>query len=209
MITFFFIVLGIIIFIKLLVRFSTLRIDIKELEILNKKINKFKIKLSLNLFNKIQWIKITIDKNRIKKLKNSKRLQAINKVLNTSLIKKYNNIRMVLVKQWKQILKQLKTTQLEKFSLEAVIGTERADITAYTTSAILIILPILLCRNTSDLSYKVKPVYINRNYIYVSLNCIFSLKLVHIISVKKELKRKEVDQYGRTSNRKSYVDSNG
>jgi len=116
---------------------------------------------------------------------------------------------MVLVKQWKQILKQLKTTQLEKFSLEAVIGTERADITAYTTSAILIILPILLCRNTSDLSYKVKPVYINRNYIYVSLNCIFSLKLVHIISVKKELKRKEVDQYGRTSNRKSYVDSNG
>ena len=91
----FFIILGIILLTILFIICSTLKINIKELEIANKKIIKFNVKLTLNLFNRIAWLKITINKDRINKLKGSNKLKIINNILKTKILKDYQDIKAI------------------------------------------------------------------------------------------------------------------
>ena len=80
--TVFLIIISIIALIILIIVSSTLRIDIKELETINTKIIKLKIIISLLAFNKLKWIGIKIDKNRIEKIKKSIKKPLMNKILN-------------------------------------------------------------------------------------------------------------------------------
>ena len=91
----FFIILGIILLTILFIICSTLKINIKELKIANKKIIKFNVKLTLNLFNKIPWLRITINKDRINKLKGSNKLKIINNILKTKILKDYQDIKAI------------------------------------------------------------------------------------------------------------------
>lgn len=208
--TVFLIIISIIALIILIIVSSTLRIDIKELETINTKIIKLKIIISLLAFNKLKWIGIKIDKNRIEKIKKSIKKPLMNKILNSKILKKYRGVEKIIIKDRKQILKELKNINIEKTKIKLQIGTENPVITSYTVAIISTILSIILARKTKEPKYEIKPVYIDKNYIYLYLNCIISIKLVHIINIKKELERKEVYQkYGRTSNRRTYANSNG
>ena len=71
------------------------------------------------------------------------------------------------------------------------------------------IIGIALARKIENPRYTIEPVYGDMNYIFLSINCIFEIKLVHIINIFIKLKRKEYQKYGRTPNRRSYVGSNG
>ena len=189
---------------------STLRIDIKELEIINTKIIKFTIIINLLAFNKLKWIAIRLDKDRIEKVRKNMKITIINKILDTKILKKYRNIEKVMIKDWKQILKKSNNIKIEEAEIKLQIGTENPVITAYTVAILSTILSIILARKMKEPKYEIKPVYIDKNYLHLFLKGIISVKLVHIINMKKELERKEVYQkYGRTSNRRTYANSNG
>lgn len=193
----------------ILVRFSSFKINIKELELINKELKKYKIEISLNVFNKIKWLKITIDQNKINKLKNSGKTTILNKILDTKILKDYKNTGKTILKNRKSILKKINKIKIEKFNLQSKIGTEEADKTAYIVGIASSLLAIFLAKRTNNPKYIIEPVYIDKNYLYLSINCILSIKLVHIISISKELEGKEVYQkHGRTSNRRTYASSN-
>lgn len=186
---------------------STLRINLKELELVNTKIYKFNLEISLNLCNKIKWFKIILNEKKIEKMKNTSR---INKILNSKILRKYKDIQKIVFRKKKEILEILKNLQIEKLNLYAKIGTKNPCVTAYLIASISSILAIVFARRTSEAKYKIEPIYIDKNYIYLSINCIIAIKLVHIINIKKKLRGKEVYQkHGKASNRRTYAHSNG
>lgn len=199
------VLLAIIVIITLFVIFSTLRIEIEKLEIINKKVMKFKLILSLALFNRVKWIKFKIDKSKIEKIAKS---SIMDKILKTNFLKDYKNIKQI--KNWKKVLKELNKLEIEKLQLYSKIGTQNPCITAYLIPTLASILAIALSKKMSEPKYKIEPVYIDKNYIYLSINCIITIKLVHIINIIKLIKGKEVYQKdGRTSNRRAYANSHG
>lgn len=209
MVIFFSILVFLIVTSIILIRFSSLKIDVKELVVINKNVEKFKVIISLNLFSKIKWLKLTLDNEKIKKIRGSGKLKAFNKILDTKVLRKYKNARQMLIKDWKHILKNLNKLEIESVSIESKLGTENAAITAISTGIVSAVLGIILPRKTSNLQYKIEPIYINRNYIYLSINCIIAVKLVHIININRMLGKGVYQEYGRTSNRRAYADSNG
>lgn len=188
MVIFFIVLLSVIGFVTLLITCSTLKIEVKEFILINTKIEKFNIVISLNLFNKIKWLRFKLDNKRVEKIKGSGKLNFLNKLLNTKILKKYKNAGQILRSDWRVVLKKLNKVEIEKINLESKIGTENAGATAIITGTISAILGILFSRKVLNPRYLIEPIYINRNYIYLSINCIIGVKLVHIIHSKEYVK---------------------
>lgn len=200
--TIFFVIIAIIGTIFFVLICSKLIIDIKELEVINTKIKKLKVVISLVLFGKIKWLKLTIDNKKMVKLKNK------TKVWNNfkNVFRQYNQLRKN--NTFKSLLNQIKNIRVENTKIEAIVGTKNCAITALTVGVISTILGIILARITTNSQYKISPIYINKNYIDVSINSIISIKVVHIINIQK-LGKEVYQKYGRTSNRRSYDNCNG
>lgn len=200
--TIFFVIIAIICVIFFVLICSKLIIDIKELEVINTEIKKLRVVISLALFGKIKWLKITIDDNKIANFKNK------TKVLNglPNILGKYNQLRKN--NELKNLLNEIKKIRIENTKIEAVIGTQNCATTALTVGIVSTILGIVLARMTRNLQYKINPIYINKNYIYISINSIISIKVVHIISIKK-IGKEVYQKYGGTSNRRTYDNCNG
>lgn len=169
-----------------------IKIDIKQFELENTKIKNLKIYISLNIFNKFDIIKIKIDKTKLNKLlsKNTPKM----------------DLSMIKIEKIKELIKNI---QVEKIIINSKIGTENPIITSFIVATLASILAILFAKIKKP-SYKIEPVYTNKNYLYLNINCIFKVKLVHIINISKNLKKKGVvPKYGNTSNRRAYAYSNG
>lgn len=169
-----------------------IKIDIKQFELENTKIKNLKIYISLNIFNKFDIIKIKIDKTKLNKLlsKNTPKM----------------DLSMIKIEKIKELIKNI---QVEKIIINSKIGTENLIITSFIVATLASILAILFAKIKKP-SYKIEPVYTNKNYLYLNINCIFKVKLVHIINISKNLKKKGVvPKYGNTSNRRAYAYSNG
>lgn len=163
------------------------------------------------MFNKITLLKIKIDKDRIKKLKKSKIVKKVNKIIENNFT---NNIKKLFIENKmflfdKEITKNI-NVKCSKFKLNLDIGTKEAIITSYIVCFVSSIISILLA-NTIDkfdknnYQYLVTPYYIDKNFFKVDLNCIIYTKMVHIINIINSLKRSEkIDD--RTSNRRTYDD---
>ena len=193
--------------IQVLILSSTLKINIKEFELTNKKINKFQVIVSLALFNKYNWLKLKIDNKKINKVNKKIKKHIFNKLLNKRILTQFKSLDGEVIKEWKQIFNKM---NLESINFNLKIGTEDACITAYIVGIISSFAGILLLNRVRNLKYLIEPLYIDKNYVYLSLNCIFAIKLVHIINRKKVFKEKEVYRsYGKSSNRRSYANSNG
>ena len=120
-------------------------------------------------------------------------------------MKNSNKIKLE-IKDFKYILQRI---EIPKITVKAKLGTENPALTAFVVTIISSLLGIILVKKTDHPKYEIEPIYTNQNYVFLSINCIFKIKLVHIINIIKELKGKEVYQkYGRTSNRRAYVCSN-
>lgn len=201
-----FILLGIFIVLLLLLSlllFSTLRIQIKDLQTANfplKEILQYEINISLHLFNHVKWFKISFNKEKIKKAIQKIPLQKID-------VKKLEqDFRLQDI----NVLKKLKVKFLN-FYLKAELGLESPVITAFIIATISSFISILLPHLAKEIKadqyqYTIKPIYQNRNLYKIRFNCIIELKMVHIINVIYILiKKGKSDENERTtSNRKSY-----
>ena len=150
-----------------------IKIYVKQFELDNTRINKFKIYLSLNIFNKLDLLKIKIDKTTLKKILNKN-----NKKVNLGNLKK-DDIKLLI-----------SNIKVEKLNIYSILGTESPYFTSFLVPILSSILAILLAK-VENSKYKIDPIYIDRNYLYLCINCIFTIKLVHIINISRKLKRKE------------------
>ena len=202
-----FFIISIIVLTLLLFLCSSLKIQIKEFELINRKINKFELIISLALFNKLRWLKLKLDNDRISKMNERMKKNMFNKLLNSKILTQYKNINSNLIKEWKHIFQKM---DLEKINLNLKLGTEDASVTACLIGIISAFIGILLPQRASTSQYLIEPIYKDKNYIYLSINCIIAIKMVHIINIRKIIKEKEVYQeYGKSSNRRSYANNHG
>jgi len=209
MVIFFIILISIVIISTMLIACSTLKLDIQDFILVNKKLEKFEIVISLNLFNKIKWLKLRINKERVKKIRGNAKLKVLNKILDTKVLRKFKSARKIFAKDWKHVIREFNKFEIEKIDIKSKLGTENAATTAIITGTISAILGIILARKVAKPKYKIEPIYVDKNYIYLSINCIVAIKLVHIINMNKKLGKEVYQENGRTSNRRAYANSNG
>lgn len=160
-----------------------IKICIAELEVENFEINKADIIIKFGI------LKFKLNKEKLKKIISN----------NKSKIK-------LEVNDFKEIIKKI---EIPKLNINAKFGTGEPNSTAFFVAIVSSIIGIALARKIENPRYTIEPVYGDMNYIFLSINCIFEIKLVHIINIFIKLKRKEYQKYGRTPNRRSYVGSNG
>lgn len=160
-----------------------IKICIDKLEVENFEINKADIIIKFGI------LKFKLNKEKLKKIISN----------NKSKIK-------LEVNDFKEIIKKI---EIPKLNINAKFGTGEPNSTAFFVAIVSSIIGIALARKIENPRYTIEPVYGDMNYIFLSINCIFEIKLVHIINIFIKLKRKEYQKYGRTPNRRSYVGSNG
>ena len=191
----FFCILSIIIMLCCIILFSELNIVIDNLEITN--INEIickpnRAKLQIVFLKKMRLFSYTIKKLNIKS-----KIKPKLDVKNASL----NLIKNVIIKN---------------LNTEIIIDVNNAEILAYITALISTIIPNIIRKHVSNynkekFSYIIKPLFNNTNSYYIKLNCILSIKLVHIInafiSMLKTKKRREKNE--RSSNRRFNAYCNG
>ena len=187
--------------ILLVIVFLVLLIEIKvetenfELKMKNKKFElneNGKIIIRFNILNKIYFFKITI---KVDKFELPESRNKYDKIKNH--IVKNDNIKI------KDIQKKLKI-KYENIDLNIEIGEESAAITAILTGVISSVVSVIIGKyfsNIKEINWNVQPMY-NMNILKLSLNCIISVKLLHIINTIFMM-RKDDDNNARTSNRKN------
>ena len=231
-----FILLGIIAFVLLLafiILSSTLKIEIKDLNLSNMKGKKanYVIKISLNVFKNVKWLWVSLNSKKVEKI--------ISKIPEIDIKKIESDFKLEDIK----VLGKLHT-KISKFKLNADIGLENPILTAFLVtflcSSISIAIPLINAKsymknaspskrlnkfynskklnklrnsrklNEKNYEYSIKPIYNNQNLYKIELNCIIELKIVHIINVIYILiKKGKSDKNERTaSNRKPYAYSN-
>ena len=170
------------------------------------KINdKYEIKISLKFLEKIPILHLKFNKEKIEKIRKSKRFKKIDVQKITNKIKQNESTQ----KETIQAIKTIKI-KLEEFNFIAYIGTEDSIISSYATAFIAtvigIALPHLAGKNINNCSYKIIPIYHNKNEYNISLDGIICIKIVHIISnMFNFIRKKKKKKYERTSNRRSYA----
>lgn len=179
--------------------FSKIGIKIEEFKIssFKEKNEKLKIYFEFYIFN-IKLAHIKINPNNIKKIYNKQK----------SMIKKIKEINNYA--EIKDVL--LKKVKLKNLLLDINIGTGNVILTTYIivilSTILSSILPLYIEGEIKKNNYAVKPIYSNEISYKITLNCIMTIKTVHIIHIiYLYLKKRRDEKYVRTSNRRSYESS--
>lgn len=188
---------------------SNLEIEIKRFDynsIKNKEIKDYLVYIRLKLFKKITWFKLTVDDDRVNKLRKSKIAKA--KILKRVLLKNEKKIFTI------QNIKHMQKFEINRFNLRMEIGVIDIMLTSYVVAIISVFVSIILAKginnyDSKEISYKITPIYKENIQINISFNCIFNVQMVHIINILYMLfKQRSVEYDERTSNRRTYVCSN-
>ena len=198
---------------------STVKINVRYLNIANVKDNFVKTKLGMDyninfgiyLFGKIKIVGFNLIKEKHGKRKVSKFFKFLK--LNN------NNVKSV-VKERVKIREIIKATKIlnpkaEKIKLNIVLDTEDVIMTTAFISISSSIIGVVFANLIEKFSekkhaYNVQGLYKNKNIIKINLNCIICIKMVHIIHIIYiVLKEKERFKNGRTSNTRNDDNSNG
>ena len=187
----FFIILSIIITITVMVYFSTIKVEIDTLEIDNLqkiKINDFNIKVYLVLFNKIKWFKISINKEKIEKIKKVNPNKLVEKILNLEIFKELKNANFI--QKEGIIAKALKKSKIniERLNLKAEVGLDNTIVLSYLVAILDIVLGITLARRASSIKeekykYVIRPIQMKKFYLSISLNSIICVRISNIIKI--------------------------
>ena len=192
--TIFIIVSIFLIIINIMIFFTEIKIQVEDFKFdsQNKETNKsFKVIIKLNIFKKVNYFKFTINNDKIKSYNTKQSFDIIFK----DVFKGEKN---------KKNLKNKKQIKIEKLNLNIDVGTENAALTAIITGIVSIIISFLIGQNVksgNDINWNINSIY-NSNLLKLELNCIISIKLIHIIN-RIYVTRKEGDKNARTSNRKN------
>lgn len=199
-----FIILGIIIFVCLLVFFlllSTIKVELKKLHITNieKKLQvDFVLQIAISVLNKFKLINITIDNDKIEKLLKSGKI-------NLERLKDNKTFNKDNIKSLKYL-----NSHIEYLNIEGYFATFNTVLTSSIYAILHAIIPILISSKMKG-KYRnnIKFLNINQNVINININCIISIKMVNIINVIYDLKKKGgKEKYGKSSNRRAYAYSN-
>lgn len=181
---------------------STIRLEIIELDASNvnkKHIDKVKIEISILFLNKLKWFHLEINKSKMDKFKGTKFNKWLNKIVETRIVRDYKNIGEIIIKN-----KQKLDINIEEINIKLKIGTTNVIVTSILFVALHIIISNLLATNIDDYkkekhNYEIVPIYQNKNFYDLSINCIISVKIAHIINMIKIKRSDKVN--ARTSNR--------
>lgn len=161
----------------------------------------YKIFFELLFLNKLKIFSIRIDKALVNKLNVKDKVKDINfKQVKTDIPSK---------KELKEIIEKLQI-KLDKLNLKVEIGTIDVIFTSVIITILASIIGIVFARvikkyDKEKYNYEIYPIYQNKNLINVNLNCIIKVKMVHIIFIIYLLvKKRRVEKYERTSNRRTY-----
>lgn len=193
---------------------STIKLEIKDFiynstKPKNEKVSQYKIIIRLKLFNKLTWIKIKITKEQIAKAISNKLVKRIM----IKRMEKFKENKNIEVKKLK-VLKKL-NINIDKLKLYIKLDTPTVTATTSLTTIIATFISIILAKtastsNMNNYRYKIQPTFYMQNFLKICIDCIISLKMVHIINIIYILKKKRsVNKYDkRTSNRRTYAYSN-
>ena len=126
------------------------------------------------------------------------------KIIKRDLKSEKNNIEVKILKQngfeisYKDLFRNI---EIKEIDLSIDISTEDAALTAILVGFISSFLGVIIKKQT----FKVNPLYINKNFVKIHLNGIFKINLRNYI-YNQFLNKKRRDKNERTSNRKSYDD---
>ena len=184
---------------KLDIRIINLIIDSQSIKHID---DRYEIIIRLKIFGNIPILKFTINKDKLKKIQQSWKMNEKVKQLERDILKNGNKFD-------KQILKEFsKGIYVENLELEVDLGTENAFLTSMLVAIFSSILSIGLSRihlKENNIVYKIEPVYRNENSIKIEISGIFQIKLIHIINTIYVLNKKGGRKnHERTSNRRSY-----
>ena len=184
---FFLFIFIIILFLIIAVHTIKLGIEIQNFKInteCTEKINKnYQINIYLSIFNRIKILN-----------KDIKEIKIRNKDLDIRILKKKD-----LKIDYKEVIQNI---NIEKIDLNIQIGTQDAALTAIIVGIIASVLGVLIRKP----KYEVIPIYLDKNFIKIRLDSIFTVNLTHYI-YSQIFKRWGGKKNERTSNRKSYANS--
>lgn len=202
---FFLLLFLILITLLILVIFSKIEINVRNIRFTSYKVQErhlqedYNIEVKLYVLKFLRLLKINITKEKLEKLKLENKIKKLEKKLILKDVKFDVNVF--------DVLKNLKII-FEELNLKVEIGTENSALTSIIFGIVSGIIPIILrnqIKNIEKQKIDIKPVYLNENLLNIELNCIFNIKMIHIIYVMYILNKKRRDEkYVRTSNRRSY-----
>ena len=210
MLLFFSIIILIMLFI-ILVLSSELKIKINKLKIHSVSDNfkpEYNIDIGLYFAKKIKWFNFKMENNEVPKLFKNKFIEE--KLKNLKLFNKgHNKIQRKIIKI---VVEQIrKNIVINTLKLKVYIDTKDVLATSYLVGIISASIPNIVRPNLESFDkkcfeYSVIPLFKNQNYLYLSLNSIISIKVVHIINM---LKMTGGINNERTSNRRFNVNCYG
>lgn len=202
---FFLLLIIVLLTLLLLIAFSRIKINIKNIKFTSYKVEErhlqedYDVEVKLYVLKFLRILKINITKEKLEKLKLENKIKKLEKKLILKDVKFDVNVF--------DVLKNLKII-FEELNLKVEIGTENSALTSIIFGIISGIIPIMLrnqIKNIEKQKIDIKPIYLNQNLLNIELNCIFNIKMIHIIYVMYILNKKRRDEkYVRTSNRRSY-----
>ena len=198
-----FLVLGLVILTsKLDIRMINLIIDSQSKKYIN---DRYEIIIKLKIFGNIPILKFTLNKSRLRKIKQSRKMNEKVKQLEKDIIQNKNKLDVQIIKGLKEFSKNI---YMEKLDLAIELGTENAFLTSMLVAIFSSILSITFSRihvKEKNIIYEIEPIYMNKNSIKIEISGIFQIKLIHIINTIYVLNKKGGRKnHERTSNRRSY-----
>lgn len=202
---FFLLLIIVLLTLLLLIAFSRIKINIKNIKFTSYKVEErhlqenYDIEVKLYVLKFLRILKINITKEKLEKLKLENKIKKLEKKLILKDVKFDVNVF--------DVFKKLKII-FEELNLKVEIGTENSALTSIIFGIVSGIIPFVLrnqIKNIEKQKIDIKPIYLNQNLLNIELNCIFNIKMIHIIYVMYILNKKRRDEkYVRTSNRRSY-----
>ncbi|MBQ3145065.1 MAG: hypothetical protein IJB90_00505 [Clostridia bacterium] len=199
----FWIVIGFVFFISFLIFIiclSYVEIEVKKFKFnsnyeKDKRVEDYLIYMRFKFLNKITWMKLEYKKTKKHKIFNHK---MINKVID------FKDVLRI------RYLKYL-NPKVDKIDLNVKLDSFDTVTTSLEVGIVSIILSIILANridnyNSKNYNYSITPIYGEQPQILITLNCIFNVKLVHIINIVYMLLKKRSGKYDeRTSDRRTYA----
>ena len=187
-----------------LILLSTFHIEIQNLALTNMKNERldknYAIIFSLYLGNKIKWISIRLNNERLRKAYSKMQLERID----------FRKLEKEFKWEDLKVIKKLHP-RISKLDLQTKIGVEDPIITAFLVATLSSVISVFLPYCATNLkkrhyNYTIEPIYQNQNLYKIQFNCIIQVKMVHIINVISSfLKKGRSDLNERTtSHRRSY-----
>ena len=187
---------------KLDIRMINLIIDSQSKKHIN---DRYEIIIKLKVFGNLPILKFTLNKSRLRKIKQSRKMNEKVKQLEKDIIQNRNKFDKNMMKGLKEFSKNI---YMEKLDLQIELGTENAFLTSMFVAFFSSILSIIFSRihvREKNIVYEIEPVYRNENSIKIEISGIFQIKLIHIINTIYVLNKKGGRKnHERTSNRRSY-----